>query len=79
MKLEVVHPTFLIAVGDTERLEVFRSPVVREDDSWVEPVHQFIKDHGLVPAISESFDDPDWMSGRVEVTVYAPAPVGVTA
>jgi hypothetical protein len=73
MKIEVIHPTFLIAVGDTERLEVFRSPVISEDDSWLEPVHQFIEDHGLVPAIPESFADPDWMFGQVEVTVYAPA------
>jgi hypothetical protein len=76
MKLDVVYPTFLIAVGDTERLEVLRSPVVRQDDPWLQPVHQFIEDQGLVPAISESFDDPDWMFGRVDVTVYAPALVG---
>jgi hypothetical protein len=76
MKLEVVHPTFLIAVGDTERLDVLRSSVVRDDDYWLEQVHQFITDHGLIAALSESFDDPDWMSGRVEVTVYAPVLVG---
>lgn len=73
MKLEVVHPTFLIAIGDAERLEVLRSPLVLDTDSLYAPVRQFIEEHSLAPAISESFDDPDWMWGRVDVTIYVPA------
>jgi hypothetical protein len=76
MKLEVVHPTFLIAIGDTDRVDVLRSPLVPEDASILGPVREFIDQHQLVPRISETFADADWMFGEVEVTVYAPALVG---
>jgi hypothetical protein len=75
LKREIAHPTFLIAIGDTERVEVLRSPVVRESDSVYEPVRRFIAEHGLVLAARETFDDADWMFGQVEVSVYVPPAV----
>lgn len=75
MKLEIARPCWLIATGDVERVEVLRSPLVREDDSWMDPVRRFIGDHGLVLAARETFLDDDWMHGRVEVSVYVPPAV----
>ncbi len=70
LPFEVVHPCWLIAVGDGERVEVLRSPLVRDDDEWLEPVHGYIKDHGLVLAAQQTFEDDDWMFGKVEMSVY---------
>ena len=75
MKLETVHPTMLYAIGDTERVEVLCSPVVREDDSWLKPVRRFIEDHGLVLVVHETFPDPDFMFDEVKVSVYVPPAV----
>lgn len=73
--LEVVHPCWLIAVGDTERVEVMRGSSLRTDDAWLEPVQQYISDNGLVLAVQESFEDDDFMGGEVEVSVYVPPAV----
>ncbi|WP_328358599.1 hypothetical protein OG976_04785 [Mycobacterium sp. NBC_00419] len=35
MPLEVVQPCFLIAIGGSERVEVLRSPLVRDGDDWM--------------------------------------------
>lgn len=73
LPLEIVHPCWLIAAGGSERVEVLRSPLVRDDDSWLEPVHGYIKDHGLVLAAQETFEDEGWMFGKVEMSVYTKA------
>jgi Gene product 70 len=75
VKLEIAHPCWLIGIGDTERVEVLRSPLVREHHKWMEPVRRFIGDHGLVLAVRETFSDSDWMFGQVEVSVYVPPAV----
>ncbi len=69
---EAVEPCFLIATGDAERLEVLRSPLVRESDSMYEPVRRFIAQYGLALSAREKFEDDDWMFGEVEVSVYVP-------
>lgn len=71
----VTHPCVLIANGDAERLEVLRSPLAREDKSIYKPVRQFIAAHCLVLAAQETFEDVDWMHGKVEISVYAPPAV----
>lgn len=68
----VVWPSFLIATGDAERLQVLRSPLVRDDDQKYEPVRRYISDHGLVLAARETFEDEHWMFGSVEMSVYVP-------
>lgn len=65
----------MVAVGDRERVEVLRSPVVRETDPVYEPVARFIADHGLVLAARETFPDGEWMWAEVEVSVYVPPAV----
>lgn len=75
LPFEVVHPGFLIAVGNVERLEVSRSPLVRDDDSMYEPVQRFIADHGLVLLDQETFDDDHWAYREVEASVYVPPAV----
>ena len=62
----------LYAIGNAERVEVLRTPLVREDDSWLKPVRRFIEDHGLVVAVRETFPDPDFMFGEVGLSVYVP-------
>lgn len=63
---------WLIAIGDSKRVEVFRSPVVRATDSMYEPVCRFIAAHGLVLAARDCFPDPEFVFGSAEVTVYVP-------
>lgn len=75
LALQIIRPCWLIAIGDTERVEVLRSPLVREKHSMYLPVRRFIADHGLVLAVRETFEDPDWMHGEVEVSVYVPPAV----
>jgi hypothetical protein len=72
--IQVEHPCWLIAVGDAEHVEVLRSPLVRDNDEWLQPISQFIADHGLVLAAQETVEDPDWMFGEVEMSVYVTAP-----
>jgi hypothetical protein len=75
LELEIAHPCFLIAIGDADRVEVLRSPLVREKDSMYEPVRRFIVEHGLELAAQVTFDDEEWMYGQVEVSVYVPPAV----
>ena len=75
VNLELAHPGFLIVNGDTQRLEVMRSPLVTNSKRMYQPVTQFIADHGLVLAARDTFDDADWMHGSVEVSVYVPPAV----
>lgn len=75
MKLEIEKPGWLIAFGDTRRLEVLRSPLVRDDASMYEPVRRFIADCGLVLAAQKTFEDHDWMHGKVGMSVFVPPEV----
>ncbi|UXA20989.1 hypothetical protein KXD98_23590 [Mycobacterium sp. SMC-4] len=70
--MEIVRPHWLIAHGDSDRVEVLRSPLVRETDPSYEPVRRFIADHGLVLAAQQSFPDESFMFGSVEVSVFVP-------
>lgn len=70
MHIEVRHPSWLVASGDHERLEVARSPLVRQRHRIYREVRQHIADHGLVLAARESFADPNFMHGEVEASVY---------
>ncbi|BBY62193.1 hypothetical protein [Mycolicibacterium helvum] len=69
-QLEIVHPGWLYAVGDGIQVEVMRSPLVRDDNDWLDPVLQYIAEQGLALASRETFEDPDWMFGKVEISVY---------
>jgi hypothetical protein len=75
LPFEVLHPCWLIAIGNTERVEVLRSPLVSDDKRMYQPVRSYIAEHGLVLAASKSFDDADWMGGEVEMAVYVPPAV----
>jgi hypothetical protein len=77
LPLEIAKPCLLIAIGDTERVEVLRSPLVREEHSMYEPVRRFIAEHGLVLAAQQTFEDDEWMFGKVEVSVYVPPAVRI--
>ena len=70
LPLEVVRPCWLIAIGDAERVEVLRSPLVSEGDSWIVPVRRFIAENRLVLAAREAFEDDGWIYGSVEMSVY---------
>lgn len=75
MELQEIHPPWLTAMGTADRLEVLRSPELRDTDDLYQPVDQFIRENGLVLAARQEFDDGDWMAGRVEVSVYVPPAV----
>lgn len=70
--IEVIRPCLLIATGNAERVEILRSPLVKDTSRNYEPVRRFIADHGLVLAARETFPDGDWCYGKVEVSVYVP-------
>jgi len=72
-KLNVTRPCLLIADGDSDRLEVLRSPAVTDAKRMYQPVREFINRHGLVLAARETFDDDDWIDCKVEVSVYVAA------
>lgn len=69
-QIELSYPCFLTVIGDADRVEICRSPIVWEDDDWLTPVHEFIEHHGLVLAAQDTFPDTDWMRGEVEMSVY---------
>jgi len=73
--LEVIHPCWLIATGNTERVEVLRSPLVLHDKKMFQPVRRYIAEHGLVLAAQEIFDADDWMGSQIEMSVYVPPAV----
>ncbi|AFR50027.1 hypothetical protein [Gordonia sp. KTR9] len=66
----VVRPCCLVASGDSNRVEVARSPLVRREHRMDQPVRKHIEDHGLVLATRETFDNPGFMYGATEVSVY---------
>ncbi|MCV7230862.1 hypothetical protein H7J73_33135 [Mycolicibacterium komossense] len=70
MPFGVSRPCWLAATGDTDRLEVLRSPLVKDTSRMYEPVRRFIGDHGLALAAQDTFEDADWMFGSVEMSVY---------
>jgi hypothetical protein len=43
----VDHGTMLRAFGDDEQIVVFRSPVVKDDDSMMREVQEHIREHGM--------------------------------
>ncbi|TDZ75215.1 hypothetical protein DE4585_01575 [Mycobacteroides salmoniphilum] len=75
MELSVTEPQWLVALGDPTRVDIYRSPVVREDDSIYRPVREYIDNHGLVLAAQETFTDAGWMFGRFEMSVFVPPSV----
>ncbi|MFC6009575.1 hypothetical protein [Nocardia lasii] len=61
----------MIAESDADSVRVYRSPVVQDTDPLFQPVRDRVRDLGLVLAISEEFEDSEWMFGKVIVEVYA--------
>ena len=72
LPLEIVHPCWLIATGGPERVEALRSPLVHDTARMYQPVRQYIAEHGLVLTAQETFEDFDFMGGKVEMSVYVP-------
>lgn len=74
-QIELDRPRWLVASGNHERLEVTRSPLVRQQHRIYQPVSKHIEDHGLVLVAREAVPNPDFMYGETEIPVYA-APLG---
>lgn len=70
-RLDVGRPTWLTAQGDASGVAVYRSPLVKHDSRMFEPVLEFIADHGLGLAYTETEADPDWMHGQRIREIYA--------
>lgn len=68
--LDVVDPSWLIATGDGQRVEVLRSPLVESTDADYAPVARFITDHGLVLAAQQTYTDDRWIFGAFEFSVF---------
>lgn len=61
---------WLQAIGDQHQLVVFKSPMLREDDPWLDPVKSHIAEHGLELADQETVTDAQMMFGRGELSWY---------
>ncbi|MCU1697848.1 MAG: hypothetical protein JWR34_3911 [Mycobacterium sp.] len=69
--MNTAKPHWLFASSSTaERLEVLRSPLVGDNDDWLEPVQRFIHDNGLVLSARENFVHPHFMWGQADASVY---------
>src|SRR4051812_9849688 len=69
--MDTAEPHWLFASSLTaERLEVLRSPLVRDTDDVYEPVHRFIHENGLVLSARENFRHPHFMWGEADASVY---------
>lgn len=68
--LEIDEPQWLYAHGDSGRIEVYRSPLVRDDDLSYISIREFIAEHGLSLAACEVVPDTTMMFGRAEASVW---------
>ncbi len=68
LSIKISH--WIFAHGDSERLEVLRSPGLRDTDDWWQPVRQFIAGHGLRLSAQEDFRHPHFMDGGCAAEVY---------
>lgn len=67
---ELTRPCFFSAEGDSQRVEVLRSPLVKSTWGPYAPVRKFIEDNGLVLLSRETAESRDWMCGAVETWVF---------
>jgi hypothetical protein len=72
MKVDTANPHWLFASGTADRLEVLRSPGLRDTDAGYEPVQRFIRDHGLQLWARETFAHPHFMYGEADASVCVP-------
>jgi hypothetical protein len=70
MALTLNHPHWLYALGDATRVEVLRSPLLRDEDDWWQQVQRFTAKHGLVLAARSTFQEPHFMFGAADAEVY---------
>uniref|UniRef100_A0AB39U263 Uncharacterized protein n=3 Tax=unclassified Caudoviricetes TaxID=2788787 RepID=A0AB39U263_9CAUD len=61
---------YLVAAGDGDRLRVYRSVVMQDNDPAVEYVNRYIEEHGMV-LVSTETGPYDGMFGRTEQSHYA--------
>ncbi|WP_435592025.1 hypothetical protein [Nocardia sp. bgisy118] len=61
---------YIIAETSGTAINVFRSPIVRDQDVLFQPVREHIRQHGLVLAWSETFEDSGWMFGELIAEIY---------
>lgn len=70
-RLKVNDPCWLTAQGDASGVQVYRSPLIDQDDEALVPVLAFIADHGLSLVYTETDPDPAWMHGQRVREIYA--------
>lgn len=67
----VVHHGWLSAeVVESGSLIVMRSPMLKDSDAWYSPVREYISENRLVLGCRWEEQAPNWMFGRVEVSVF---------
>ena len=70
-RLDVNRPCWLTATGDAYRVQVYRSPLVKAGSRMLAPVRDFIADHGLELAYTETDEAAEWMHGQRVREIYA--------
>jgi hypothetical protein len=69
--LYVDEPCWLVATGDSTKVEIYRSPLVKRDDESTSPALDFIETHGLKLVFTETDEDSAWMFGERIREIYA--------
>ncbi|WP_280215297.1 hypothetical protein [Nocardia cyriacigeorgica] len=79
MELELAVSNRLYAVGGPDRIEVYRSPVVKDRHDVYRPVADYIQRHGLVLAASDVHEDDSMFFGEAAYSIYTQARPGAPA
>ena len=69
-RLDITHRSWLTAHGDTSRVELFRSPLIKTQSRRFGPVLDYIAAHGLELAYTETDEDNEWMLGQRIREIY---------
>ncbi|MEV3960166.1 hypothetical protein AB0M34_04585 [Nocardia sp. NPDC050193] len=59
-------------MGGPERIDVYRSSQVEDQDALHRPVADYIRTHGLVLAVHDERRDEDMMGNSAEYMVFVP-------
>ncbi|WP_280179890.1 hypothetical protein [Nocardia cyriacigeorgica] len=70
MEFELAESNRLYAVGGPDRLEVYRSPVVKDRHDVYRPVADYIQRHGLALAASDVHEDDSMFFGKATYSIY---------
>lgn len=67
---EIAEPCSLYATGTPERLEVYRTVLIKDRHKIYQPVSRFVRGHGMVLNATVADEDETMMFGQAEYSIY---------